>query len=106
MPKVSWLKVSLNSTSALGMGSPCSGEIVPFTEPTSCRPGWSNGLGYLMLMVAPMAPAEVERAAGAARHLAAIIECLVESGTEAAHRDLGGGAGGGRHAAHAGRAAA
>src|SRR5437868_15417945 len=56
MPKVSLLKVSLNRKFALGIGLPCSGEIVVEMEPAISRPGWSKGLGYLMLTVPPIAP--------------------------------------------------
>src|SRR5947208_3130400 len=56
MPKVSLAKVSLNKALTLGVRLPCSGEKVPEAEPTNSKPGWSNGLGYLMLNVAPIAP--------------------------------------------------
>src|SRR6185503_16410129 len=56
MPKVSLLKVSLIRKFALGMGLPCSGEMVADAPPAIRRPGWSKGLGYLILTVPPMAP--------------------------------------------------
>src|SRR6185295_1125564 len=58
MPNVSLAKVSLNRALMLGIRLPSSGDMVPEADPTRRRPGWSNGLGNLILIVAPIAPDE------------------------------------------------
>src|SRR5579859_2876277 len=56
MPKRSSANVSLNSRPTLGFTLFSPVDSLPDAEPASCRPGLSNGFGYLMLTVAPIDP--------------------------------------------------
>jgi len=57
MPKRSSANVSLNKTLAFGVVLAPS-DLDPDAEPDKRSPGLSKGLGYLILIVAPMAPLE------------------------------------------------